>query len=263
MDLGLTGRKALVTGASQGIGRAVATALASEGCDVTLVARSADKLAATAAEIAEATGRRIETHSADLSETGAADAAVAAHVAAMGGLDILVNNAGAAKAGDFFELTDEDWEMSYALKFHGYVRMCRAAFPALEKSGHGVVINNIGAAARQPKPGFLIGASINAALNNFTKGLAELGLAKGIRVVSMNSGPIRTARLEANLEKLAGEGGRDINDLAVERAREIFGMWRYGEPEDLANFAAFLASDRAQHIHGSNLFIDGGQTKEV
>lgn len=263
MDLGLTGRSALVTGASKGIGRAVAAALTEEGCDVTLLARNEAQVAATADEIAQATGRTILGHAADLTDPHAADAAVAAHIAAHGGLDILVNNAGAAKAGDFLELTDDDWADGYALKFHGYVRMCRAAFPALEASGHGVVINNIGAAARQPKPGFLIGASINAALANFTKGLAQIGLERGVRVVSMNPGPVRTDRLEANIARLAGEQGADAETLAAARAREIFGMWRYGEPQDLANLAVFLASDRAQHIHGSNIFIDGGQTKEV
>lgn len=262
MDLGLTGRKALVTGASQAIGLAVAKGLAREGMDVTLVARRGEELVAAAKEIAAETGRKAAVHACDLTAAGAPKAAVAAHMEAHGALHVLVNNAGAAKAGDFFELSDEDWELSYALKFHGYVRMCREAFPHLEAAG-GVVINNIGAAARQPKPGFLIGASINAALNNFTKGLAQIGLERGVRVVSMNSGPMRTQRMQVALEGMAAESGEDVAELAARRARDVFGMWRYGEPEDLANLAAFLASDRAAHIHGSNIFIDGGQTKEL
>lgn len=264
MDLNLTGRTALVTGASKGIGLAIARTLAEEGCDVAMVARGEQLLMNEAEALAEATGRRITAQPADLTEPGAPAAVVSGAVAAHGRLDILVNNAGAAKAGDFFdELTDEDWEDGYALKFHGYVRTARAAFPHLEKSGHGVIINNIGAAAKQPKPGFLLGASINAALNSFTKGLAQIGLERGVRVVSMNSGPMRTDRLQTALKGMAAESGEDVETLAATRAKEIFGMWRYGEPQDLADLAAFLASDRAQHIHGSNIFIDGGQTKEL
>jgi len=264
MDLGLTGRVALVTGASKGIGLAVARTLAEEGCDVAIVARSEGPLREQAEAVASATGRKITAHPADLTDKGAPAAAVAAAVEAHGRLDILVNNAGAAKAGDFFDdLTDEDWEDGYALKFHGYVRTARAAFPHLEASGMGVVINNIGAAAKQPKPGFLLGASINAALNSFTKGLAQIGLERGVRVVSMNSGPMRTDRLQTALAGMAAESGEDVETLAATRAKDIFGMWRYGDPQDLANLAAFLASDRAQHIHGSNIFIDGGQTKEL
>jgi 3-oxoacyl-[acyl-carrier protein] reductase len=251
-----------VTGASQGIGLAIAHALAREGCDVTLVARRAERLAAEAGAIAAATGRKVTWAAADVTATGAAEAAVAAHLEAHGGLEILVNNAGASTPGDFFALSDADWERSFAVKFHGAVRMCRAAFPALEASGHGVIVTNIGAAWKQPKPGFLIGASINAALANFTKGLAQLGGERGVRVVSMNSGPVRTAKLDAALRQAAAEAGRDVEDLAAERARS-FGMMRYATPQDLADLACFLASDRAGHIHGSNVFVDGGQTREL
>ncbi|MEM6439759.1 MAG: SDR family oxidoreductase [Pseudomonadota bacterium] len=264
MDLGLDGRVALVTGASKGIGLAVAKTLAAEGCDVAMVARNEQLLMNEAEALAAATGRKITAQAADLTEKGAPAAVVSGAVEAHGRLDILVNNAGAAKAGDFFDdLTDDDWDDGYLLKFHGYVRTARAAFPHLENSGHGIVINNIGAAAKQPKPGFLLGASINAALNSFTKGLAQIGLERGVRVVSMNSGPMRTDRLQTVLEGMAAESGEDLETLASTRAKDVFGMWRYGDPQDLANLAAFLASDRAQHIHGSNIFIDGGQTKEL
>ncbi|MEO0680547.1 MAG: SDR family oxidoreductase [Pseudomonadota bacterium] len=263
MDLGLTGRAALVTGASRGIGLAIARTLAEEGCDVALAARGAEGLD-EAAEALSAAGRKVSVHAADLSQPGEPARVVAEAVQAHGRLDILVNNAGAARAGDFFdELSDEDWDQGFALKFHGYVRTARAAFAHLEASGMGVILNNIGAAAKQPKPGFLLGASINAALNNFTKGLAQLGLERGVRVVSMNSGPMRTQRLQTALAGQAAASGEDVETLAAGRARDVFGMWRYGDPQDLANLAAFLASDRAQHIHGSNIFIDGGQTKEV
>jgi len=262
MDLGLTGRRALVTGASQGIGLAIGRALAQEGCDVTLVARREQQLQEQAASICADTGRKVTWAVADLTLPGTADAAVAAHMAAHGGLDILVNNAGASASGDFFDLSDADWDSSFAVKFHGAVRMCRAAFPALKASGRGVIISNIGAAWKQPKPGFLIGASINAALANFTKGLAQLGSEHGVRVVSMNSGPIRTPKMDASLRQMAQAAGRDVEELAAERAAAL-SMTRLGTPQDLADLACFLASDRAGHIHGSNVFVDGGQTREI
>ncbi|MEM1315510.1 MAG: SDR family NAD(P)-dependent oxidoreductase, partial [Pseudomonadota bacterium] len=138
MDLGLDGRVALVTGASKGIGLAVAKTLAEEGCDVAMVARGEQLLMDEAEALAAATGRKITAQAADLTEKGAPAAIVSGAVAAHGRLDILVNNAGAAKAGDFFDdLTDEDWDDGYLLKFHGYVRTARAAFPHLENSGHG------------------------------------------------------------------------------------------------------------------------------
>lgn len=262
MDLNLTGRRALVTGASQGIGLAIATALAAEGCDVTLVARGAAALADRAAWLSAQTGRRVGYAVADLTRPGAAGAAVAAHLEAHGGLDILVNNAGASASGDFLDLTDANWEESFAVKFHGAVRMCRAAFPALEASGNGVILTNIGAAWKQPKPGFMVGASINAALANFTKGLAQLGTERGVRVVSISSGPVRTERMEAGLQAAAVAAGTTADRIATDRARAL-GMTRYASPQDLADLACFLASDRAGHIHGANLFVDGGQTREL
>lgn len=262
MDLNLTGRRALVTGASQGIGLAIAGALAAEGCDLTLVARRGEMLAEQAAALAATSGRRVIGVGADLTVSGSAEAAVAAHLDMHGGLDLLVNSAGASAAGDLFELTDAQWEASFAVKFHGTVRMCRAAMPALAESGRGVIVANIGAAWKQPGPGFLIGSAINAALANFIKGLAQIGTARGVRVVSVSSGPVRTERVEAALRADAAEAGRTVEDLAAERARAL-GMTRYATPRDLADLVCFLASERAEHVHGANILVDGGQTREL
>jgi NAD(P)-dependent dehydrogenase (short-subunit alcohol dehydrogenase family) len=254
----LTGKCALITGASGGIGAAIARTLHGAGATVALSGTREGPLTELAAEL----GARAHVLPCDLSDPAAVDALPKAAAEAMGGLEILVNNAGASAAGDFAELTDAQWDASFAVKFHGAVRMCRAALPALEASGRGVIVTNIGAAWKQPKPAFLVGASINAALANFTKGLAQLGTERGVRVVSISSGPVRTERLEASLRDAAAAAGRTVDEIAAERARAL-GMTRYATPQDLADMACFLASDRAGHVHGANLFIDGGQTREL
>ncbi|RMH48934.1 MAG: SDR family oxidoreductase [Alphaproteobacteria bacterium] len=263
MELKLNGRRALVTGATGGIGRAIAAALAAEGCDLTLLARDPARLSAEAGALAAATGRRVGWHAADLTAPGAAEAALRAHRDAIGGLDILVNCAGASAAGDIRSLTDAEWAAGFAVKFHGSVRMCRACLDALAASGHGVIINIIGAAWKQPRAQFLLGASVNGALAAFTKGLAATGAECGVRVVAISPGPVRTPATDARLRAMAAEAGRDVEELAAARARDMFGMTGYVMPEEIAALACHLASDLARHLHGANIIIDGGQTREL
>ena len=182
-------------------------------------------------------------------------------LAAFGGIDIVVNNAGATKRGDFETLTEEDWQDGYALKMFGAVRLTRAAWPHLRKSG-GAVVNIAGSGGRTPGAQFTIGGSVNAALLSFTKALADLGLRDGIQVNCINPGPVKTARFDKRLAMTAEEHG-----VGTEEALAIFireeKISKVGEPEDIAGLVAFLLSPHGRLLHGSLIDADGGSTKTI
>ena len=261
MDLGLNDKVALVTGGSKGIGRACAGRLAQEGCDVLIVARTASDLERAAAQIREASGCRVEICATDLRSAQGCQAAVGALEHAFGRLDILVNNAGATQSGDFFKLDDATWEDGFALKFYSYVRLSRSFWPML-KEAQGSVINVIGGASKTPNANFMIGGAVNAAITNFTKALAELGLRDGVAVKAVHPGMTVTGRLETLLNQRAQAEGMSREDYERQELGRA-GLRRYSHPEDIANLVAFLASPVAEQIHGADVFIDGGATKTI
>jgi len=258
MDLGLSGKVALVTGASQGLGAAIAVELAREGVRLCLVARNRANLEAVAASVAPA---EVEVFDGDLSKPAIVTAALEAVQARFGRLDLLVNNAGATKREDFFSLTDEDWESSFALKFHGYVRMSRAAWPLLRRSG-GSIVNIVGIGGRSGKGEFTIGGSVNAALLNFTKALSEYGIRDGVRVNAINPGRIATDRLSRHLERFGRENQLGP-EAAAARLREELGISRFGRPDEIGTLVAFLASEHAGFMQGSIIDIDGGEFRAL
>jgi NAD(P)-dependent dehydrogenase (short-subunit alcohol dehydrogenase family) len=185
------------------------------------------------------------------------DAALASH----GAIDALVNNAGATKRGDFFELSDADWADGFALKFFGAVRLTRAAWPHL-KGRKGSVLNIIGIGGRTPGAEFTIGGSVNGAGLSFTKALADIGIRDGVQVNAINPGWIRTGRLRARLSSLAAEHGGSLEAAAAEIVRHA-NVVRIGEPEDVANLAAFVLLPQSRYLQGALIDLDGGQTKTV
>ena len=256
----LAGKRTIVTGASRGIGRAIALRLAAEGARVVLTARDAAALV-EARETIRAAGGEAYPMALDLrlAEAPAHLAAFALEV--LGGIDIVVNNAGATKRGDFEALTEEDWRDGFALKFFGAVRLTRAAWPHLKKS-RGSVLFISGIGGRTPGAQFAIGGSVNAALLSLTKALAEAGLADGIRVNTINPGTIRTARFEKRLETLASERGLRSAEAEAEFVRGA-GVTRIGEPGDVAALAAFVLGPEGSLFHGAILDLDGGATKTL
>ena len=257
MDLKLSGNVAIVTGASRGIGRAIAETLAGEGMKLALVARSTDLLA----EVAGSLGTECLVHPADLREPDAPAAAVEAALTRFGRLDLLVNNAGATKRGDFLELSDAEWSDGFALKFFAAMRMCRAAWPHLRERG-GAVVNIVGIGGRTGKAEFTIGGSVNAALLNLTKALADRGVADGVRVNAINPGTIATERLKVRIRRFAEEHGVDDAEAARRMPRSM-GVARFGEPEEIARAVAFLASPQAAYCQGAILDVDGGTTRTL
>jgi 3-oxoacyl-[acyl-carrier protein] reductase len=256
----LAGNTAIVTGASRGIGRAIALRLALEGAHVVLCARDALALDEVRGAIL-ASGGRADVLPLDLRQPDAPAQLAAFTIAQTGRIDLVVNNAGATRRGDFEALTDADWTDGFALKFFGAVRLTRAAWPHLKQS-RGAVLFISGVGGRTPGAQFTIGGSVNAALLSLTKALADLGRRDGIRVNTINPGTIRTQRFQTRLDALAREKGIDPAAAEAEfvRGAEIT---RIGEPEDVAALAAFVLGPEGSLLHGAIIDLDAGATKSV
>jgi 3-oxoacyl-[acyl-carrier protein] reductase len=257
MKLELTGKVAIVTGASRGIGRAIALAMAAEGARLVLVARSRDLLD----EMAGSLKVDCLVQAVDLREPGAPANMIDAAIAHFGQLDMLVNNAGATLRGDFLSLSDQDWADGFALKFFGAMRMCRAAWPQLILS-QGCIVNIVGIGGRTGSAEFAIGGSVNAALLNLTKVLADRGVKDGVRVNAINPGSIATERLQKRIRSYASEHNLD-ESLAARELAKTLQIGRFGEPDEIARAAVFLASPQSAFIHGAILDVDGGQTRTL
>jgi NAD(P)-dependent dehydrogenase (short-subunit alcohol dehydrogenase family) len=260
VDLGLKGKVALVTGASQGIGAEIARELAREGCTLLLTARSAARLTERVAEIAGLGGKAV-AHPADLREPGAGAAVVDAALQAFGRIDIAVNVAGSAKMGDLLELSDADWAEGFALKFFGHMRLIRAAWPHLKASG-GAIATIAGSAGRTPSTTGILTGSINGALLPFSKALAERGIADGVQVNVISPGAVRTDRFDGRVKRAMETMGVD----AAEAERRIVaaqGIARIAEPADVAGLVAFVVSPRGRQLQGAMIEIDGGKTKTI
>lgn len=249
MDLGLAGKRAVVTGASKGIGHAAALSLANEGCDVHLVARTTSDLESAAQEIHASSGRTISYSALDLSIS----ANVEALCAEMSSIDILVNNAGAIPAGSIDDIDEPTWREAWDLKVFGYINMCRRMYANMRGRG-GVIINVIGTGGERPMAEYAAGAGGNAALMGITRALGGRSRPDGIRVVGINPGMIETERLITMQRALAQ---KQLGD--AERWRERLDPdFPPGQPEHIADMVAFLASDRSANTSGTIITIDGG-----
>ena len=253
-----SGKVALVTGSSRGIGLAAARRLAHEGYTLALAAIGEAELHRAAAEI-DGISRAFAIE-VDLSRAESIPPLVDEVVARAGRLDVLVNNAGATRRGSLSELSQADWMDGFSVKFFGTVALTRAAWPYLVEA-KGSVINIAGALAHSPNENSLIGGAICSALLNFTKAIAETGRREGVRVNAINPGWIDTGRLASQLEeKAARDGHRDVTRAASEMIDDLR-LIRFGRPEDIAELIAFLLSDRGSFFHGALLDLDGGMTK--
>lgn len=250
MQTELTGKVAIITGASRGIGRAIATRLASEGAQVVVSARDGQALDEAVDEIRSAGGTAAAL-TADLREPDAPSRLAAFTIERFGRIDIVVNNAGATRRGSFVSLTDEDWTDGFALKLFGAVRLTRAAWPHLVHTA-GSVLFIAGVGGRTPGSQFTIGGSVNAALLSLTKALSEAGLPDRVRVNTINPGTIRTQRFQARLGNVA-------ESEYVRRA----GITHIGEPEDVAELAAFILGPRGTMLNGAIIDLDAGATKSI
>jgi 3-oxoacyl-[acyl-carrier protein] reductase len=251
---------AIVTGASQGIGRSTAIRLARDFSKVVLIARNGEALKEVAESVRE-DGAQPLSIALDLSRRDAAETVVKTTMEHYGRIDALLNIAGAVPQIDLFEMTDEQWYAGMELKLHGARRLTIRAWDAL-KASQGSVVFMSGSAALDPKPGFAAVAATNAAIIALAKAFAEQGIRDGVQVNSVVPGAVMTGRRRSFLEKWAPAHNMSVEE-ATKKFPEEAGISRYGEPEEIAELMAFLVSPGAKWMTGSSVRMDGGEVKGV
>jgi 3-oxoacyl-[acyl-carrier protein] reductase len=264
VELGLTGRRAIVTGGSKGLGKAIAAELLAEGAAVAICSRHADELEEAAAALRKVAGLKEHAQQllalpCDVTDPAQVTDFVAATAAALGGLDILVNNAGGARPGRFATLTDEDWHDDIEVKLFSQIRCIRAALPHLRASAAPRVININALYARYPDPAFLASSVNRASCLNLSKALSiELG-AEAILVNSVNIGFVETPQWQNIHNRRAPE--MPAGEFFGQLAKAEVPLGRFGQPDEVAGLVAFLASDRASYIAGASIDVGGGMGK--
>jgi 3-oxoacyl-[acyl-carrier protein] reductase len=253
MDLGLKGKTVLITGASKGIGLACAKAFAAEGCHLHLASRDAGRLEEARAQVLAGASVNVTLHPVDLSKPGSAKALTAA----AGAIDVLVNNAGAIPGGSVEAIDEARWREAWDLKVFGYINMTREVLPAMMKRKSGVIVNVIGLAGAKPTFDYICGATGNAAIMAFTKGIGGGSTNHGVRVLGVNPTATRTDRIitltKARAKTTLGDESR------WEELLSNMPFGRIAETEEVADVVVYCASDRASYLSGTVIDIDGGQ----
>lgn len=251
---------AIVTGASQGIGKSAAVRLARDFSVVVLAARNREKLEQTADDV-RSTGAEAMIFDCDLRGQPSAETVVKGVLDRFGRIDALLNIAGAVPQIDLFEMTDEQWNAGMELKLHGARRLTILAWEALKQS-QGSVVFMSGSAALDPKPAFAAVAAINAAIMALAKAFAEQGIKDGVQVNSIVPGPVMTERRRSFMEKWAPAHNMTVEEAMKEFPKEV-GISRYGQPEEVADLLAFMVSPAAKWMTGTSVRIDGGEIKGI
>lgn len=260
MDLQLKGKRALVTGASQGLGYAVARGLALEGAAVVINSRDESRIQRAAGELSSEAGAPVHPLVGDIGLPGVPEQVVEAAVAALGGLDLLVTNAGGPPAGKFEQFDDEVWSKAVDLSLMSHVRLIRAALPHLRRSAAPSVLTITSISIKQPIPNLVLSNSVRAATAGLTKSLSlELGV-EGIRFNSILPSWTETQRIYNLMQARAAANGTTVEEELVKQAAEV-PLGRVGSPEEFANAAVFLLSPAASYLNGLMLQVDGGMYK--
>jgi NAD(P)-dependent dehydrogenase (short-subunit alcohol dehydrogenase family) len=259
MDLGLNGKIAIVTGASRGIGNAVALALAAEGARVCVTARNEELLAQAVWEIDEAGGTGVWV-SADLTSAKGCQSVVEACAVKWGGVDVLVNSAGAAGAGDVLNLAVDHISDALALKSYGYLRMAQLVIPHMQKTRWGRIVNIGGGAGASPARGNIPTSIANAAVYNITRALSDAVSADGILVNVINPGMTNTKRAREFIQARADEAGVNVEDMLAKLGANL-PAGRIAEPEEIARVACFFSSEACSYVFGSSVYMDGGSRR--
>lgn len=262
MKMGLNGTVAVITASSQGLGKAIAIELAREGANVVICGRREDVLAEAANEIFGLSGRQVIAVPADVSKEEGADAVIAAAIDNFGRLDILVNNAGGPPPGDFTQHDDAAWQRAFETNLLSAVRLIRAALPHLKESGRGRIINLTSTAVKQPIEGLILSNSIRAGVVGMAKTLSAELAPFNITVNNIAPGRLSTDRIRQLDQARATAISTSESDVRKSQEAQI-PIGRYGQPEELAYLAVFLASDKSSYITGTTIQVDGGLLKSL
>ena len=262
MDLGLKDKVAIVGGASKGLGRASAQVLAEEGAKVTICSRTSVDLEQTAKEISESTGAEILTYAADLDELSSITGLIDATINHFGALDILVNNSGGPPLARSADATEEQWETAVQRSLIFFGRMCRESLPHLKARGSGRIINILASTVYNPIPNLALSGATRMGVVAYAKSLADEVGRDGILVNNVCPGSILSDRMLSNVTSRANELGISVEDALALRAEDT-AVGRVGEPVELANLVAFLASDKSTYITGTTILVDGGLVRSV
>lgn len=254
MDLFLSGKTVVITGASQGIGRGLAEVFAAEGCNLHLAARSIDKLESVAAELSDKFSVEVTIHEIDLGVSHSSEILSSR----INDVDILINNAGAIPGGNLWEVDELKWRKGWEVKVFGYINLTRLIYRRMKTKGSGVILNNIGNGGENYDSNYIAGTTGNAALMAFSRALGGTSLDDGVRVIGVNPGPVNTDRIINIMRKRAGEKFGDeerYNDLLAN-----YPLGRAAHVDEIANLFAFLASPRSSYTSGTIITVDGGIT---
>lgn len=265
MELGLTGKRAVVTAASQGLGRAIATELVREGCHVVISSRRQPVLDEVAKQITRATGvagDRVYPVAADVSRLTDIEALIADATNRLGGLDVLVTNAGGPPAGNFEQVSDNQWLDAVNLNLLSVVRLIRQALPALRQAGGGHILNVSSMSVREPIPSLILSNTVRTATMAMLKTLALEVAKDNIQVLNLAPGRIATDRVDWLDNQRAVREGRSAQDIRVEEEQHI-PLGRYGTPTEFGKLAAFLVSPANSYMTGQTVLVDGGVVRSL
>ena len=262
MDLGLKDKVAIVGGASKGLGRASAQVLAEEGAKVTICSRTSADLETASNEIRESTGAEVLTYAADLDKLESITGLISATVEKFGGLDILVNNSGGPPLARAADATEEQWETAVHRSLIFFGRMCRESIPHMKARGGGRIINILASTVYNPIPNLALSGATRMGVVAYSKSLADEVGRDGILVNNVCPGSILSERMISNVTSRAKELGISVEEGLAIRAKET-ALGRAGEPVELANLVAFLASDKSTYITGTTILVDGGLVRSV
>jgi 3-oxoacyl-[acyl-carrier protein] reductase len=262
MDLELTDKVAIVGGASKGLGRACAEVLAEEGARVAICSRSKDDLEKAGKDIRSATGRDVLVFAGDLDRPETIRSLVAATVERFGRLDILVNNSGGPPLAQAQTASEEQWATAVERSLLFFARMCREALPHLKRQRAGRIVNILASTVYQPIPNLVLSGATRMGVVAFAKSLADEVGRDGVLVNNVCPGSIMSERMLSNVTARAKQLGVSLEEALAQRAAET-AVGRLGEPRELANLVAFLASGKSSYITGTTILVDGGLVRSV